>query len=164
MEIKEKILNQPLWKTGLYFLACYLLMSVMVEWVAVHSIFSFFHHTLNRFEQEKKEDLADLNDHFDFGKGKPYDQAKEADEYDKKLEAITRKANLPYFCDMYRRIQEPLKTNHQHTGPGAAILNDFDKESEEFYKRRREEDIDRIKVAIEGHEFIPSECPTKVSP
>jgi hypothetical protein len=62
MHIKNYFLTIPAWKAGVYVLFLVFGISVIFEIVLSHTIFHVFDRMIVKFEQQKKEDVEDLDD------------------------------------------------------------------------------------------------------
>jgi len=83
--LKEAILKMPAWKAFVFILFILFGMSVIFEVILSHTVFHVFDKALQKFESDKKEDLADLDD---------MDKSEQRDYCDKYKLLIEEKSNL----------------------------------------------------------------------
>jgi hypothetical protein len=78
MSMKENMLTMPIWKAAVCTLLLLFSFGVVIEEILAHTVFRFFDRMIVRMENDKKDDIADMDD---------MDKHEQAD-----------------FCDKYKRL------------------------------------------------------------
>lgn len=153
----EKWLNLTLWKAVLGVFLIFILCSVLVEEVLVHTVFVFFDRLLIAMEIQSKEDIADRNkDEKNFQLS---DEKKQADW--SKLTAheikVDRELMQNRYCLEYRALIKDKKSlNDAIKMPQGSISLD------EKWNQWKQASIARhsqeIKIAIKENQFNPAIC------